>query len=65
MPLTVYPAPVTATLEMVTLELPLFVMVVVKELLFPTCTFPKLRLAGDAPRVCVAAVPVPERLIAS
>lgn len=51
MPLVVYSDPVTETLEIVTSELPLFVMVVVKELLFPTCTLPKLRLAGDALRV--------------
>ena len=40
-------------------------MVVASELLLPICTFPKLRLAGDALRVCVAAVPVPATLIVS
>jgi hypothetical protein len=47
------------------LAFPVFVIVVVSELLPPTCAFPKLRLAGDALRVCVAVVPVPVRLIVS
>jgi len=43
----------------VTFALPLLVMVVVCELLLPTCTFPKLRVEGDALSNCVVAVPAP------
>ena len=48
-PLALNPAPVTATLDMVMLEFPLFVSVTLDEPLLPTFTFPKLRLAGVAP----------------
>jgi hypothetical protein len=48
-PLALYPAPVTATLDMVTLEFPLFVSVTLAEPLLPTLTLPKLTLAGVAP----------------
>jgi len=50
MPLALNPVPtgVGVTLEIVTFEFPLFVSVALKELVFPTVTFPKLRLAGLA-----------------
>jgi hypothetical protein len=50
---------------MVTLEFPLLVNVTFCELLLPVFTFPKLRLAGLATKRCVAAIPVPVRLIPS
>jgi hypothetical protein len=62
-PLAVKPAPVTVTPETVTLEFPLFVSTVVRELLLPTDTVLKFRLVGLAPSNWVAAEPVPERLI--
>jgi hypothetical protein len=49
MPLALNPVPVGVTLEIVTFEFPLFVSVALKELVFPTFTFPKLRLVGLAP----------------
>jgi hypothetical protein len=52
------------TLEIVTLELPVFFRVVVSELLLFTSTFPKGRLEGVAVKIAVAAVPVPLRAIA-
>ena len=48
-PLTLNPAPVTATLDIVTFEFPLFVSVTPDEPLLPTFTLPKLRLVGVAP----------------
>jgi hypothetical protein len=50
--------------EMVMFELPLFVSVVLSELLLPTFTLPKLSVVGLALRTEVAVVPVPLRLIA-
>jgi len=48
-PLAVNPVPVAVTLEIVTFEFPLFVSVALKEPVFATFTFPKLRLVGFAP----------------
>ena len=62
-PLVLNPAPVTVTLEIVRFEFPLFVSDVVSELLLPSLTFPKDRLAGLAPSSKVAADPVPDKLI--
>jgi hypothetical protein len=56
----VYPVPVTVTLDTVTLELPAFVSVTLRELLLPTFTFPKLRLVALAFNRRVDATPVPE-----
>jgi hypothetical protein len=44
------PTPLTVTCETVTLPVPVLVRVTVWQPLLPTVTFPKLRLAGDAPR---------------
>lgn len=63
MPLAVYPVPLTVTPEMDTFELPVFVTVVVSELVLPIWTLPKLRLDEVTLSVCVAAVPVPLREI--
>jgi hypothetical protein len=62
-PLALNPAPVTVTLEMVTLEFPLFVNVEVCWLELFTFIVPKLKLAGLAPKIRVAATPVPVRLM--
>jgi hypothetical protein len=62
-PLSLYPVPDTVTLEIVTFEFPLFVSVVVNELLLPTLTLPKGRLDELSPRTLVAATPVPLREI--
>jgi hypothetical protein len=59
-PEDVYPAPVTVTLETVTLEFPAFVSVTFRELLLPTFTFPKAKLLVLELRIKVAATPVPE-----
>jgi hypothetical protein len=48
-PVALNPVPETDTLETVTFEFPLFVSVALNELVFPTFTFPKLRLLGLAP----------------
>lgn len=64
-PLDVKPAPVVVTLEIVMLEFPLFVSVVVNELLLPSFTLPKDRLDGFALSERVGLDPVPERLIVS
>jgi len=48
-PLTLNPVPVAVTLEIVTFEFPLFVSVTLNELVLPTFTFPKFKLAGFAP----------------
>src|SRR6266852_6601992 len=58
-PLALKPAPVTVTLEMVTLEFPLLVSGTGNALLPPTFTLPKLRLVGLAPSKNVATTPVP------
>jgi hypothetical protein len=64
-PLALSPVPVTVTLEIVTLEFPLFVRVAPNELLLATFTFPKLRLVGLDPSKNVAATPVPLKGITS
>jgi hypothetical protein len=48
-PETLKPLPVALTWETVTLAVPLFVRVIVCELLLPTFTLPKFSLAGEAP----------------
>src|SRR5690349_7842417 len=58
-PLALNPAPAVVTVEIVTLEFPLFVSVTLEELLAPRFTFPKLRLVGFAPNRRVGATPVP------
>ena len=60
-PLTLNPAPVTVTLEMVIFEFPLFVSVAFKELVPPTFTFPNPTLVGFAPSSKVGATPIPLR----
>lgn len=45
MPVRVYPAPLMLAREILTLALPLFVTVPLMVWVFPTVTFPKLRLA--------------------
>jgi hypothetical protein len=47
-PVMLNPAPVTVTCENVRVVLPLFVKVMVWELLLPIATFPKLTLVGEA-----------------
>ena len=64
-PLALKPAPVTPTLEIVTLALPLFVNTALSELLLPTFTFPKLRLEVLSPNSLVAARPAPLSAMAS
>jgi hypothetical protein len=59
MPLAEYCVPETITLETITSELPAFVSMTVKALLFPRATFPKLRLVVLVVRRAVAAIPVP------
>jgi hypothetical protein len=49
------------TFEMVTFELPTFVTLTVKALLFPTATLPKLKLGRLADRTAVDAIPIPLR----
>jgi hypothetical protein len=58
-PLAVKPLPETASCEMLTLALPVFVSVTGWLLLLPTCTPPKFRLPGLALSFRVAAVPLP------
>ena len=48
-PLTLYPLPLGATWEIVTLVPPVFVTVSERVSLFPTVTLPKLRLLGFDP----------------
>src|SRR5260370_40098089 len=64
-PVALNSAPVTFTLEIVTLEFLLFVSVAPSGLLLPTFTIPKPRLVGFAPSRNVAAPPVPLKGIAS
>ena len=59
MPLTLKPAPLALTCEMVTEELPVFVSVTLCDALLPTMMLLKLRLGGFADRVNVAAKPEP------
>lgn len=63
-PLAVKSFALTVTCETVTLVFPLFVMVTFWELELPTLIPVKLRLAGLAESVTVAAVPVPLRATA-
>ena len=62
-PLELNPAPVVVTLEIVTLEFPVFVIVEVSELDVFTVTVPKFKLVGLAVSVRVAATAVPLRLM--
>jgi hypothetical protein len=64
-PVSVKPAPVMATLEMVTFEFPLFVRVALSGLLLPTFTVLKLKLVGLAPSSWVAMAADPVRGIVS
>lgn len=64
-PLAVNPAPVVVTLEIVTLEFPVFLTDVVSELVLPAAKLPKERLVGLAPSDRVGADPDPERPITS
>ena len=57
-------APVKASLEIATLELPVFVIVTLREAVLPTLTFPKLTLEGFTARLSPAATPAPLRAIA-
>ena len=59
-PLALNSAPDTVTLEMVMVELPVFVRVTPSVLLLVTVTAPKSRLVGLAVRMNVAATPVPD-----
>ena len=58
-PLALNPAPVTVTVEMVTLALPLLVSATLSELLLPSLTLPKLKLEVLKPNTLVEAMPVP------
>jgi len=58
-PLSEKCAPEMLTFDIVTLEFPAFVSVRLRALLFPTATFPKLRLEALVVRRAVAAIPVP------
>jgi hypothetical protein len=64
-PLTVKPAPLTFTPEIVTLELPVLVSDTLCELLLPSFTLPKLKLVPLRLSVRVAATPVPLSAIES
>ena len=59
-PLMLIPAPATAIFEKVSVTLPSFVSVIDWELLFPTTTFEKPTLAGDAATCACIPVPVSE-----
>ena len=61
-PLRLKPAPLAAAAEMVTLFPPELVMVSESVFELPTCTLPKLRLAGVGVS-CPGVTPVPVRLI--
>jgi hypothetical protein len=52
-------APVKASLEIATFELPVFVRVTLREAVLPTLTFPKLTLEGFTVSVNPAATPAP------
>lgn len=52
-------APVRASLEIATLELPVFVIVTLREAVLPTFTFPKLTLVGFTARLKPGATPAP------
>jgi hypothetical protein len=53
---------VTVTRDSVTLELPVFVIVTLLELVLPAFTFPKVRLLGLGEIVTDATNPVPENV---
>lgn len=57
-------APVKASLEIATFELPVFVIVTVREAVLPTLTFPKLTLEGFTARLNPAATPAPLKAMA-
>ena len=57
-PVALNPAPETVTFETVMFELPLLVNVTLWELLLPTFTLPKLKVAGSALNERVAALTV-------
>ena len=52
-------APVRASCEIATLELPVFVIVTLREAVLPTLTLPKLTLLGFTARLKPAATPAP------
>ena len=58
-PVALNPVPDGATLEIVTLEFPLFINVTLKVLLLPIGTLPKLKLPGLVPSDRAAANPDP------
>lgn len=60
-PLMLKPDPVMLAWEMVALAFPLFVSVIVCELLLPTATFPNAKLPGLASSDALVATPLPER----
>ena len=62
-PLTENPAPLAATLEIVTLVFPVLVSVAAKELLLPTTMLPKSRLLVFAVSEAVEAMPLPLAVI--
>ena len=62
-PVNVNCAPVSVTLEIATLELPVFVTVTFFDAVAPTLTFPKLTLEGFTDNVNPAAMPVPDRVM--
>ena len=57
-------APVKASLEIATLELPVFVIVTLREAVLPRLTFPKLTLEGFTARLKPAATPAPLKAMA-
>lgn len=63
MPVPLKPVPVTVTLEMVMFAFPVFVTVAGSEALCPGGTVPKFNVAGLTLSKCVAAAPVPLRVI--
>ena len=65
MPLSLNPAPVTVTPEIVMFELPLLVTIVVSELSLPSPTLPKDKLVGLTPSDSADAAPVPDKLMTS
>jgi hypothetical protein len=64
-PLALKPEPLTLTLEIFMLKFPVFVNVVLKDLLLPGVTVPKFKLAGLTASEVFAAEPVPVTLITS
>jgi hypothetical protein len=64
-PLTAKPVPDTETPAIVTFPFPLFVSVAPCELLLPTVTLPKLKVAGFNPSKWLTAVAVPDSEIVS